>query len=175
MNNYSVFKSAMVMAVICVISGCEGADSSTYPVTPKEARKARIGKLTSDEGITLLGGSEKKKQAAGIGGAAAANQFLWRAALETISFMPVQSVDAIGGVIITDWYKDPATQGQRIKMNIMVLSSELRSDAISVRTFKQTKAPKGDWKDAVVDAKVNRQLEDTILSKARELKVKSQN
>ena len=98
------------------------------------------------------------------------NSYLWRASLDTVSFMPLASADPFGGVILTDWYTPPETEGERFKINVFILSRELRSDGLRVRTFKQTFV-KGKWVDADVAPETARQLEDTILTRARQLRV----
>ena len=39
------------------------------------------------------------------------NSYLWRAAVDTVSFAPLLQANAQNGVIITDWYSNP--QGSR--------------------------------------------------------------
>ena len=48
----------------------------------------------------------------------AVNAFLWRASLDTVSFIPIDIADPIGGVISTEWYLDPEKINERIKINI---------------------------------------------------------
>lgn len=106
----------------------------------------------------------------GGGVAPAVNTFLWRAALETVSFMPLASADSTGGVLITDWYAPPETPNERFKVNVFVTSRQLRPDALRAVVFRQTKNPQGAWTDAAVEANTARSLEDTILARARQLR-----
>lgn len=96
------------------------------------------------------------------------NSYLWRATLETLDFMPLDQTDVYGGVIVTDWYSNPTVPTERFKANVYILDSNLRADGLKVSIFKQTQAA-GGWKDAVVDADTARQIENAILTKAREL------
>ena len=48
------------------------------------------------------------------------NGFLWRATLDTISFMPLAQADPFGGIILTDWYRPPETQDERFKINVYI-------------------------------------------------------
>ena len=98
------------------------------------------------------------------------NSYLWRAALDTISFMPVASADPFGGTIITDWYADPKVKGERTKLNVFILGRELKASNLRVKAFRQT-ASGGAWKDAPVAATTERALEDAILTRARQLRV----
>lgn len=96
------------------------------------------------------------------------NSFLWRASLETLQFMPIQSADPFGGVIVTDWYASPEAPDERFKANVYILDSNLRADALKASIFKQVRADNG-WNDAAVDADTGRQIENAILTQAREL------
>ncbi len=97
------------------------------------------------------------------------NAYLWRASLDTIGFMPLAQVDSAGGVIITDWYATPQSPNERVKVTIAILDTELRADAIKVTAIRQTLAGSG-WIDAPVRAGTVQKLEETILSRARDLR-----
>lgn len=112
----------------------------------------------------------KKRKDNENGSGISVNSFLWRASLDTVSFMPLASADPFGGVILTDWYTPPETENERFKINVFILSRELRSDGVRVRAFKQA-FQKGKWVDAEVTGETARQLEDTILTRARQLRV----
>ncbi len=96
------------------------------------------------------------------------NSYLWRATLETLDFMPLSQVDPFGGVIITDWFADPAAPNERIRATAYILDTNLRADALKVSVFKQTRSGTG-WDDAAVDADTARQVENAILTRARQL------
>jgi hypothetical protein len=125
--------------------------------------------LVSDEGgINMFGGPEKKaEEGNGIG----VNGFLWRATLDTVSFMPIASADPFGGVIITDWYAPPDTPDERTKLNIYIRGRDLRADGIKVSVFRQTKDAKGNWVDAAVAPTTGGSLENAILTKARQIRL----
>lgn len=98
------------------------------------------------------------------------NSYLWRAALDTVSFMPLASADPFGGVILTEWYTDPETPGQRTKLNVFILGRELKADGVKVKAFRQVQKG-GTWKDAPVAADTARKLEDAILTRARQMRI----
>ena len=98
------------------------------------------------------------------------NSFLWRASLDTLSFMPLTSEDPFGGVIITDWYSDPAAPAERFKATVYILDTRLRADALNVSIFRQV-AQNGQWADAQVSADTEIQIENAILRRARELRL----
>lgn len=97
------------------------------------------------------------------------NSYLWRASLDALSFMPLAQTDSHGGVIVTDWYADPANPGERMKVTVTILDSELRADALRVVAQRQV-AQAGGWADAPVQAATVQKLEDIILTKARDLR-----
>lgn len=97
------------------------------------------------------------------------NAYLWRAALDTVSFMPLVQADANGGVIVTDWYANPAQPGERMKVTVSILDQDLRADALRVAALRQVSSG-GQWVDAPVQAATVQKLEDIILTKARDLR-----
>ena len=97
------------------------------------------------------------------------NAYLWRAALDTLSFMSIAQTDSNGGVIITDWYVNPAVPAERMKVSVSILDSALRADAVRVSSARQI-YQNGQWVDAAVQASTNQKLEEIILQKARDLR-----
>ncbi len=97
------------------------------------------------------------------------NAYLWRAALETVSFAPLLQSDSNGGVIVTDWYANPRNPNERVKVTVSILDQDLRADAVRVAASRQV-AQAGQWVDAPVQAATVQRLEDIILTKARELR-----
>lgn len=119
------------------------------------------------DGLSIFGGNDKNKSGeAGIG----VNGYLWRAALDTISFMPLESADPFGGTILTDWYVAPESPNERLKLNVFILDKQLRSDALRVRVFRQVRSG-GTWRDAAADPETGPKLEDAILTRARQLRI----
>ena len=97
------------------------------------------------------------------------NSYLWRASLEAVSFAPLLQADSNGGVIVTDWYANPSNPGERVKMTVSILDTDLRADALRVAASRQVNQG-GAWVDAPVQAATVQKLEDIILTKARELR-----
>ena len=100
------------------------------------------------------------------------NGFLWRATLDTLSFLPMAQVDSAGGVIISDWYINPDTPTERLKLTVFMLDKGLRADALKVAVFRQALVD-GVWATAEVRAGTVLQIEDAILTRARELRIHS--
>jgi hypothetical protein len=121
-------------------------------------------------GRALFGNKEKKDDNSGSG--VAVNAYLWRASLDTINFIPLVSADPFGGVIITDWYTPAKTPNERMKVQVTILDRELRADGVRVAVFKQQTSPKGGaWVDAQVDPRTNIDIENAILTRARQLRI----
>ena len=97
------------------------------------------------------------------------NAYLWRAAIDTVSFAPLLQADANTGVIITDWYTQPTSRGERVKLTVSILDQDLRADALRVAASRQT-FQNGTWVDAPVAAATVQKLEDIILTRARDLR-----
>ena len=147
--------------------------SFRFRTRPKVARAARI--LIAGAGAAALaacgGGNDRPEadlaaaQVTSIG----VNSYLWRASLETLSFMPLTQADSSGGVIVTDWYANPESPEERVKVSVSILDQDLRADALRVAASRQV-LQNGTWVQAPVQAATVQRLEDIILTKARDLR-----
>ncbi len=100
------------------------------------------------------------------------NPFLWRAALETIDFMPLSSADQVGGTIITDWYSTLNNEKERCKLNIFITGINLKTENLRVVSFCQEyKDP--TWVNKEMDKTNNIKIENAILNRAKKLKLQS--
>ena len=125
----------------------------------------------------LLGGGDNSGQvqrrqadlAASNVTAIGVNSYLWRASLETLSFMPLTQADSSGGVIVTDWYSNPSNPNERVKISVSILDQDLRADALRVAASREV-LQGGTWVTAPVQAATVQKLEDIILTKARDLR-----
>ncbi|MBV9510493.1 MAG: DUF3576 domain-containing protein [Caulobacteraceae bacterium] len=103
------------------------------------------------------------------------NSYLWRATLDTLAFMPLASADPYGGVIITDWYVNPEKTDERFKCTVYILDTRLRADGLNVTVFKQVKDPSGAWVDATAADETSTEIENAILTRARQLRLSNVN
>jgi hypothetical protein len=166
------------MSIIALggLSACSGVKSEAkYPTGYDRDQAtddiyAERPSIFGKNGLKILGKDSSKDAAysgeTGIG----VNSYLWRAALDTVSFMPLASADPFGGVILTDWYTPEDKPNDRLKLNVFILDRQLRSDGVQVKVFRQVKTGNG-WRDADVAPDTARQLEDTILTRARQIRV----
>ena len=97
------------------------------------------------------------------------NAYLWRAAIDTLSFAPLVQADSNGGVIVTDWYTTAAAPNERVKITASILDQDLRADALRVAAARQVNQ-NGAWVDAPIAAATVQKLEDIILTRARDLR-----
>ncbi|MFT3976081.1 MAG: DUF3576 domain-containing protein [Sphingomonas bacterium] len=97
------------------------------------------------------------------------NSYLWRATLDTLSFMPLLQTDSNGGVVVTDWYVNPQVPGERMKVTVSILDQDLRADALRVAALREVNQ-NGQWVSAPVAASTVQKLEDIILTRARDLR-----
>ena len=98
------------------------------------------------------------------------NSYLWHASLDTLSFLPLVSADPFGGVIISEWYVAPSSPNERLKVTVYIMDRSLRADGLKVVVFRQTRNASG-WSDAAASPDTAHRLEDSILTRARELRL----
>lgn len=137
-------------------------------------RSAAIALITSGlllggcSSLPFVGSSDKAPKQdvqQGIG----VNAYLWRATLDTLSFMPLASADPWGGVVNYDWYVNPQVPNERFKATVFILDRRLRSDALNVSVTKEVRDATGGWTSAPVSAQTETDLENAILTRARQL------
>jgi hypothetical protein len=171
---------AMFLPAAIGLAGC-GGDVKPNPTDPGyQGFQGPQGGVMPGGSIlgesSLVFGNAKTKagaDGAGGGGALGVNAYLWRGALDTLSFMPLASADPFGGVIITDWYTPAAANGERFKATAYILGRELRSDGVRVAIFRQV-LQNGQWVDSPVSPVTVGEIENKVLSRARELREQSQ-
>ena len=161
------------------LTGCDRQDVVyDYPTSQKSTTGRPIKTSEAENadtlfgpggGLDIMGGGGKQKDGSG-GGGIGVNAYLWRAALDTLSFMPLLQADAFGGVIITDWYSPAETPNERFKMSLYILGKQLRADGVKVAVFKQVRGADG-WQDRQIDPMMASRLEETILTRARQFRI----
>ncbi|MCK5554676.1 MAG: DUF3576 domain-containing protein [Alphaproteobacteria bacterium] len=179
MRPFSRFLSALIILTAVTLGGCSTPvkKEASYPTRPTGTDKILYSDQKREtiwgEGESLSSKLFGKDKAAsdGGGGGIGVNSFLWRATLDTISFLPIASADPFGGVILTDWYENPDVQGERFKLNIYILDRQLRADGLRVTVFKQKLNEKSGWRDVKISKDVSFDIENAILTRARNLRI----
>lgn len=141
-----LFKIFGIAAAAAVLAAC--ANTGKTP--------SRDAALTSADGGTVT----------------SVNRYLWRASLDTIDFMPIEDADPVAGLITTEWYANPNTPTERFKTNVYILDTALRADALRVSIFRQQLSELG-WIDTTINPATAREIENAILTRARELRLNS--
>lgn len=131
----------------------------------------QMGNMTG--GDSFFSTAKRPNQDNGGGAGLGVNAYLWRGALDTLSFMPLSSADPFGGVIITDWYSPPASSDERFKATAYILGRQLSSDGIRIAINRQV-LQDGRWLDAPVSPTTVNEIEDKVLARARQLRIQSQ-
>jgi len=163
---------AWIAAAAIGLAACESYEAGTYednpgvdPLSEYLSGKKRQT-IFGEGGISFFGDDEEQEGGAGIG----VNVFLWRASIDTISFMPVNTADAFGGVIITDWHSTADAPNERFKLNVYILGRTLRADGVRVAVFRQVLTRNGQWLDSPVPEATKIKIEDAILTRARQMR-----
>ncbi|KAF0225561.1 MAG: hypothetical protein FD176_247 [Rhodospirillaceae bacterium] len=173
MKTFRLASSAVALAFSLVALGaCEGGQA-VYPTRQKGDTTPRMGNEKRETIFGPEGMFGDKKKGEGTGDGIGVNSFLWRASLDTLGFMPIASADPFGGTIITDWYQLPESPNERFKLNVFILDRALRADGVKVSVFKQARDSMGQWVDIRVEPKMATDMENAILTRARQLRIVS--
>jgi Domain of unknown function (DUF3576) len=172
--------AALLLATLLPLVGC--GDTKPNPTDPAyggiqgptSGGQLPGGSVLGDSSLVFGTGKTRSTNGGDAGsGALGVNAYLWRGALDTLSFMPLSSADPFGGVIITDWFTPQASSGERFKATAYILGRELRSDGVRVTIFRQV-LQNGQWMDAPVSPVTVGEIENKVLSRARELREQAQ-
>ena len=158
----------ITLLTITLLNSCggkfPGADARKYPDDPKLRVKKN---LEEGRGFRLSG---LGKSSGGVFEFASSNE-LWRAALDTIDFMPLASVNYSGGIIITDWYSTDQTSNESIKISIRFLTNEIRSDALDIKVFNKKCVTQSSCVTSEKEGGINNELKTKILKTAALYKI----
>jgi len=156
-------KASVVVAAMgaVALAGCAHHNSGPAPYAANSG------------GFHPFGGGNRP--AAASTAAIGVNGYLWRATLDTLAFMPLSSADPYGGVVITDWYVNPEKPDERFKCTVYILDTRLRADGLNVTVFKQVKDAAGGWADAAASDQTSIDIENSILTRARQLRLSNVN
>jgi len=177
-------KLISVFLAAAVLSGCGSDPEKATPTAeappPAPAAKAESGDTGVFGWLGVAGDSTTESPAPSKALKAedrkgvAVNAYLWRSSLDSLSFMPMEQTDPFAGIIKTGWYTPPSTPNERLKVNVFILDTRLRAEAVRVSIFKEAKKPTGEWATATVDPETVTKLENVILDRARQLKIQSE-
>jgi Domain of unknown function (DUF3576) len=173
--------AACVLAACVLLEGCAATDTLSPsssgetsgettkqpPLLSREDRRYKnVGKLFGEQGLSL--GAQEEETGIGV------NAYLWRGTLDVLASFPLHTTDPFGGLVVTDWYTLHATPNEQFKVNVVILSRQLRSDGLTVRVLKREKMAGGAWKETAAHDSLQKRFKEVILLRARDLKAKEQ-
>ena len=165
---HRLVKFSLLLTTLLYLSNCS---SNTDPVTgekviinPNPREKARE---YADKGGGLFGDINKKSS--GTTFEFGTSNVLWRAALKTLEFLPLQNADYSGGVLVYDWYSDN-NSNELIKVTVRFLNNEVRSDSLQITAHKKT-CINEKCSVTKLDNNFSSEIKDSILTAARALKI----
>ncbi|EDV18479.1 hypothetical protein TRIADDRAFT_63005 [Trichoplax adhaerens] len=162
------FRAASYLILIALLAACSKVDiKREFPKTRQQKEEDRIGKLTGDGLVFGKGASDSPSSA----NYANVNAYLWRASLDQVDFMPLNSADSSGGVIVTDWYSISDSSKERYKLNVYILGKDLSANSIKVNVYKQTLGKNLIWNNQRSDENLAEKIKNKIIDRARQLKV----
>ena len=91
------------------------------------------------------------------------NKYLWQASLEVLNFLPIESIDPFTGVIVTGYGRPPGG-GRAYRATIYVQDTALEARSLKVALQSQG--------GGSVSAETIRAVEDAILTRARQLRIR---
>ena len=158
-----MIKIILLIYIVIFLTACSSNNNTVKNTTKPEpglfSKDASKGVVISD-----LFGPRSEETSMNING------YLWRASLDVLSIAPLISTDALGGIIITDWYTNENIKDKRIKITAHIRTRELRSDGINVKVHVQ-KLIDNIWSNTVTDNNLASKIEDNILNEARNIRV----
>lgn len=163
-----------ILGLVFLSVGLAACGGETRPNTGADYYDPRTsmprGTISGNDGPLISVGRSRGDR--DDGGGLGVNAYLWRGALDTLSFMPLASADPFGGVIITDWFQPAAATGERFKATAYILGRQLRADGVRLSVFRQV-LQGGQWVDAPINSATAGELENKILARARDLRAQS--
>lgn len=167
----------VALGAVLVLAACSGNyagnDDVDAPRGPqRDPNRLSDESVFGDDGLSLsalrngsiFGSTEE-------GGSLPVNKFLWQAALDTLSFLPLSSTDPFTGVIATDWSSTPDAPGERFKVTVFIVTPELAASALKVAVYREAHTEGGLWVPRPVSPETPRGIEDAILTRARQIRI----
>jgi len=168
----ALFLSALALA------GCSSLSGGEEQFPSGESRATVLQRQESGSILDMFGGGTSESgvlfssnRNGGEGLAGSVNKHLWMASLETLAFLPIASTDPFTGVIATDWGSTAEKPGERFKVTAYVTDVALDPKALRVAVFREVLDERGAWIAAPVAEDTPRKIEDSILVRARQLRL----
>lgn len=173
-KKYIILLSALTLFSSCAATNIE----SSYPPDTAQKRDQKYGKVTGKDGISFnkegfsaFGKNfSTGKDTAQSNNKNLKNNYLWKAAIDILDFMPLTSIDSETGSIITDWYSTKKNKKTRFKVNALITGKEFNISSLKVKIYKENFDEKLGWQNIEVKESIHLEIENKILNHARNLK-----
>ena len=163
----SLIKSKSILFLLCLtITACSSVKSLNKPGVENDS-EISSNAITEEKKspIVLLDDNGKLGDLFKSGGdeIGSVNKYLWQASLEVLSFLPINSADPFSGIIVFGKGKAPGSK-QTYDATVYISDPALDARSLSV-TVRSS--------NGVVSSVAKREIENAILSKARQLRLKA--
>jgi len=173
MKYIKLYTTLFLVGSSLLTASCNRKDKDLENIAEKKYKTAKSKRARRDEKMggyifdePLFSYGQKNAEDTNIG----VNSYLWRATIDTLSILPKKTIDPFGGIVLTEWYTPENTANQRLKVEVAIIGRQLRSGALRVSVFRQEKV-EDEWQDRFVSPETVDQFEETILTRAREIRV----
>lgn len=173
MKKVKFLKLFLLIVIFPLVVSCNRADKDLEEVAEKKYKTAKSKKARRDEKMggyifdePLFGVGKDSAEETNIG----VNSYLWRATLDTLSILPKKKIDPFGGAVLTEWYQPNGEKKQRLKVEVIIIGRKLKAGTLRVSIFRQENVD-GEWQDRLVSQEVIDQFEESILTRAREIRI----
>lgn len=177
MKRIRAFGVPTAVAVLCAgfLSACGGDLSPGEEFEGGESDSSRLRNRARENSVFGPGGdllgAVAGSDPADLNGSLPVNRYIWQASLETLDFLPMSSTDPFTGVIVTDWGASPGTPGERFKVTAYLRGPQLEASSLKVAVYRETRSDQGVWVPSTVSPDTPRQIEDAILTRARQIRI----
>ena len=173
------FKFPFLIVCLLFLTSCEIGGRPPPSKGPDQEHREEFDPKNYEEGGTTiiedLTGDLFGAKGGGGGVGIGVNIHLWKASLDTLSFMPLSSADPFGGVIITDWYSNAGSSEEKFKIIAYITGTALRVDALKITVFKKLRDENGDWIDQITSKDMAIRIENSVFTKAKKYRIEKQN
>ena len=170
--------AALAASLSLAVAACtasppaEQARDQPSATETQQASSSEPGEIDTEATIWTVLGLAKKESVKDPGPQTGrtVSPILWQAAHDTLDFVKYASEDPLTGSIVTDWYSPPGNPDLRYRVNVFILSRALHSDSLTVTIDRQQRSADGQWAETTIARQAETDLENAILSRARQLK-----
>ena len=163
---------SLAIAACTASPPAEQARGQPSATETQQASSSEPGEIDTEATIWTVLGLAKKESVKDPGPQTGrtVSPILWQAAHDTLDFVKYASEDPVTGSIVTDWYSPPDNPNVRYRVNVFILSRALHSDSLTVTIDRQQRSADGQWAETTIARQAETDLENAILSRARQLK-----